>query len=69
MVGHPLRYGNLVVERHDFLIIKKYMQQHQGLKDYIHGNVSALLEENLQDAIIADEKNMSSEIARLYPIH
>ncbi len=66
MVGNSLRYGNLVLERQDFLMLTQYMQGPLGLEDYTHGNVLALLKENLRDAIILDEKNMPSEIVRLY---
>ncbi|MBA4743737.1 MAG: GreA/GreB family elongation factor [Muricauda sp.] len=66
MVRHSLRYGNLVLERYDFLMVKKYMQGPLGLEDYTHENALALLEENLLDAIVVYEKNMPSEVVRLY---
>lgn len=66
MDRYPSRYGNLVLESNDFLMVKKYLQQPLGLEDYIHENVLELFEENLQDANILDEKNMPSEIVRLY---
>lgn len=68
MVGNSLRYGNLVLEKQDFLMLTRYMQGPLGLEDYTHGNVLALLKENFRDAIILDEKNMPSEIVRLYSI-
>ncbi|WP_421801224.1 GreA/GreB family elongation factor [Flagellimonas sp.] len=68
MERYPLRYGNLILERNDFLMVKKYLQGGPGLEEYTHDNVLALLRENLQKAIIMDETNMPSEIIRLYSI-
>lgn len=68
MVRDSLKYGNLVLERDDFLMIKKYLLGGLGVEDYTHDNVLALLRENLQKATIMNETNMPSEIVRLYSI-
>lgn len=68
MVRNSLKYGNLVLERDDFLMIKKYLRGGLGVEDYTHDNVLALLRENLQKATIMNETNMPSEIVRLYSI-
>ena len=56
MVGQAMKYGNLVLERYDFLMVKKYLRGPLGLEDYTHGTVLALLKENLQKAIVQEKK-------------
>ncbi len=56
MVGQTMKYGNLVLERYDFLMVKKYVQGPLGLEDYTHGTVLALLKEILQKAIVQEKK-------------
>ena len=47
MERYPLRYGNLILERNDFLMVKKYLQGGPGLEEYTHDNVLALLRDKI----------------------
>ena len=62
---YPLRFGGLLLESNDLLTIKKYLQQSLGLEDYFHVELLELLIENVQRAIIVDEKSMPSDVVRL----
>ena len=65
MAMYPLRFGGLLLESNDLLTIKKYLQQSLGLEDYFHVELLELLIENVQRAIIVDEKSMPSDVVRL----
>ncbi|THV59517.1 GreA/GreB family elongation factor [Flagellimonas alvinocaridis] len=61
-----MKYGSLVLEKHDFLMIKKFMELNASLEDYMHKNALEILDGNLEGAIVLQADKMPSDIVRLY---
>ncbi|WP_418499382.1 GreA/GreB family elongation factor [Flagellimonas sp.] len=61
-----MKYGNLVLEKHDFLVTRKFMEVNLALEDYSHKDILEILDSNLDNAIVVDVDQMPSDIVRLY---
>lgn len=61
-----MKYGNLVLEKHDFLMTRKFMELNLSLEDYSHKNTLEILDGNLDNAIVVDVDQIPSDIVRLY---
>ncbi|WP_067037478.1 GreA/GreB family elongation factor [Allomuricauda sp. CP2A] len=61
-----MKYGNLVLEKHDFLVTKKFIRQNLTWEDYAHKNVLETLDLNLNKAIVLDAGYMPPDVVRIY---
>ncbi|MBD0778407.1 GreA/GreB family elongation factor [Maribacter sp. ANRC-HE7] len=63
-----MKYGSLVFEKKDFVMIKRYVQLNHYIEDYAHKDALEALEENMSDAQIYDLEDIPEDIVRLYSI-
>lgn len=61
-----MKYGNLVLEKKEFLMIKKYQELHRILEDYLHKDIMESLNQNMCDALVLDAEGMPSDVVRMY---
>ena len=64
-IKNIMKYGSLVLEKHDFLMTKKFMELNVFLEDYMHKNALEILDKNLENALILQTETMPSDIVRL----
>lgn len=61
-----MQYGSLVLEKKDFVMIKRYLHLNRYIEDYAHKDVLDTLVENMATALICDEEDMPDDVVRLY---
>ncbi len=61
-----MRYGSLIFNINDFLMIKKYQETDLTYEDYAHKNILDILNENMKEAIIFDMDEIPSGIVQMY---
>jgi regulator of nucleoside diphosphate kinase len=63
-LGH-MKYGNLILEKRDFVKLKKLLNFHRHYEDYAHKDVLDRLKERVDAALILDEAEMPDDVVRL----
>lgn len=61
-----MKYGSLVFEKKDFVMIKRYVQLNHYIEDYAHKDALEALEEHMSNARIYDLEEIPDDIVRLY---
>lgn len=61
-----MRYGSLVLEKKDFVLIKRYQHLNHYIEDYAHKDALDTLDENMANALIFDLEDMPDDVIRLY---
>ncbi|MCG2462336.1 GreA/GreB family elongation factor [Flavobacteriaceae bacterium F89] len=61
-----MKYGSLVMEKRDFVMILKEWYLHNTIEDYSHKDALDILEGNMADAIVFNPSDMPKDIIRLY---
>ena len=61
-----MRYGCLVFEKKDYVMIKRYVHLNHYIEDYTHKDALDTLEENMFNALIYDLEDIPDDIVRLY---
>lgn len=61
-----MKYGSLVLEKKDFVMIKRYQHLTHYVEDYAHKDALDNLKENMSTAIIYDLEDMPEDIIRMY---
>lgn len=61
-----MKYGSLVLEKKDFVMIKRYQHLTHYVEDYTHKDVLDNLKENMSTALIYDLEDMPNDIVRMY---
>jgi len=63
-----MKYGNLIFEKNDFLMTRKFLKGNPLLEDYAHQYVLETLEQHLDNAMVLDPGQVPSDIVRLYSV-
>ena len=63
-----MKYGKLIFEKKDLVMIKRYQHMNSYIEDYSHQDALDMLEENMAKALVRDAEDMSDDIIRLYSI-
>jgi regulator of nucleoside diphosphate kinase len=61
-----MKYGSLIFEKMDFLMVRKYRESNPTLEDYAHRNLLDILEQNMSEAILYDAYDIPTDIIQLY---
>lgn len=61
-----MKYGRLVLEKKDFVMIKRYQHLNHYVEDYAHKDALVNLEENMPDAMIYGLEDMPEDVVRMY---
>ncbi|TLP82337.1 GreA/GreB family elongation factor [Maribacter sp. ACAM166] len=61
-----MKYGSLVLEKKDFVMIKRYQLLTNYIEDYAHKDALDNLKENMSNALIYDLEDMPDDIIRMY---
>ena len=61
-----MKYGSLVLEKKDFVMIKRYQHLIHFIEDYAHKDALDHLKENMSHALIYDLEDMPDDIIRMY---
>lgn len=61
-----MKYGSLVMEKKDFVMIKRYQHLTHYVEDYAHKDALENLTENMSNALIYDLEEMPDDIIRLF---
>tara|TARA_R110002051_G_scaffold121829_3_gene194915 strand:- start:1579 stop:2025 length:447 start_codon:yes stop_codon:yes gene_type:complete len=61
-----MKYGSLVFETNEFLIIKKYQEMNYTIEDYAHKNVLDVLTQNMTTALCLNEVDIPFDIITMY---
>ncbi len=63
-----MKYGKLILEKKDLVMIKRYQHMNNYIEDYSHQDALEMLEENMAKALVRDAEDMPDDIIRLYSI-
>ncbi|MBM1107641.1 GreA/GreB family elongation factor [Aurantibacter crassamenti] len=61
-----MKYGSLVLEKRDFVMIKRYEHLNHFIEDYTHKDLLETLDENMSNALIFNLEDMPDDIIRMY---
>ncbi|WP_127021332.1 GreA/GreB family elongation factor [Flagellimonas beolgyonensis] len=61
-----MKYGNLIFEKNEFLMTRKFLKGNPLWEDYAHQYVLETLEKNLDNAIVMDKGQVPSDVIGLY---
>jgi len=61
-----MKYGKLILDKHDFVLIKQYQQLNHTYTDYAHKNTLDILAKRMSKAMIMDAEYIPTDIAQLY---
>ena len=61
-----MKYGNLILEKKDFVMVERYQQQNRYIEDYAHKDALDQLRENMLNAKLFDSEDMPNDIIRMY---
>lgn len=62
----PTKYGSLIMEKKDFVMILRQWNVNDTLEDYSHKDTLDILEGNMADAIVLHLSDMPKDVIRLY---
>ena len=60
-----MKYGNPILEKKDFVKLKKMFNFHRHYEDYAHKDVLDRLKERMDTALVLDEGEMPDDVVRL----
>lgn len=60
-----MKYGNLILEKRDYLKLKRILNFHRYYEDYVHKDALERLKERINKALIQDEDEVPDDIVRL----
>ncbi len=61
-----MKYGNLILEKKDFVLIKRYQHVNRYIEDYAHKDALDDLEDNMSKARIYSLDEMPDDVVRIY---
>jgi len=61
-----MKYGKLILEKCDFVMIKKFQQENKTYADYAHKNTLDILKKNMSKAIVLNHSNFPTDIVQMY---
>ncbi len=61
-----MKYGSLIVEKKEYLVIKRILNFHKHYEDVAHKNALAHLSKKVERAIIVSDDEMPKDVVRLY---
>ncbi|WP_175443714.1 GreA/GreB family elongation factor [Flagellimonas zhangzhouensis] len=61
-----MKYGSLIVEKKEYLVIKRILNFHKHYEDVAHKNALAQLSNKMEQAIIVGDDEMPKDVVRLY---
>ncbi|SDQ22146.1 Transcription elongation factor, GreA/GreB, C-term [Flagellimonas zhangzhouensis] len=66
ILGVLMKYGSLIVEKKEYLVIKRILNFHKHYEDVAHKNALAQLSNKMEQAIIVGDDEMPKDVVRLY---
>ncbi|MCR9228536.1 MAG: GreA/GreB family elongation factor [Flavobacteriaceae bacterium] len=60
-----MKYGSLIMEKKDYLTLKRILNFHRYYEDYAHKDALEQLGERIDKALIEDELDMPDDVVRL----
>ena len=60
-----MKYGSLIMEKKDYLTLKRILTFHRFYEDYAHKDALEQLSERIDRALIEDESDMPDDVVRL----
>lgn len=61
-----MKYGSLIVEKKEYLVIKRILNFHKHYEDVAHKNALAHLSKKMEQALIVSDDEMPKDVVRLY---
>lgn len=66
LISGTMKYGSLVMEKKDFVMILRQWHINDTFEDYSHKDALDILEGNMADAIVFNLADMPKDVIRLY---
>ncbi len=63
-----MKYGSLVLEKKDFVMIKRHQHSNHYIEDYAHKDALDRLDENLAKAFVMALEEMPDDVIRMYSV-
>lgn len=60
-----MKYGSLIMEKKDYLTLKRILNFHRFYEDYAHKDALEQLGERIDGALVEDESDMPDDVVRL----
>nr|WP_297786375.1 GreA/GreB family elongation factor [uncultured Allomuricauda sp.] len=60
-----MKYGSLIMEKKDYLTLKRILNFHRFYEDYAHKDALEQLGERIDQALVEDEMDMPDDVVRL----
>ncbi|MEC8831117.1 MAG: GreA/GreB family elongation factor [Bacteroidota bacterium] len=60
-----MKYGSLIMEKKDYLTLKRILNFHRYYEDYAHKDALEQLGERIHQALVEDEMDMPDDVVRL----
>jgi len=60
-----MKYGNLIIEKKDYLTLKRILNFHRYYEDYAHKDALEQLGDRIDKALVQDEKDIPDDVVRL----
>ncbi len=61
-----MKYGSLVLEKKDFVMLRRYQHLNHYIEDYAHKDALDNRAENMSNALIYDLEDMPDDVIRMY---
>ncbi|WP_422083364.1 GreA/GreB family elongation factor [Ulvibacterium sp.] len=61
-----MKYGGMILEKKEYLTLKRILNFHKHYEDYAHKDALERLKESIDDALVKDEEEVPSDVVRLY---
>ncbi|RIV34928.1 transcription elongation factor GreAB [Flagellimonas lutimaris] len=60
-----MKYGSLIMEKKDYLTLKRILNFHRFYEDYAHKDALEQLGDRIDNALVEDESDMPDDVVRL----
>jgi len=60
-----MKYGSLIMEKKDYLTLKRILNFHRFYEDYAHKDALEQLGDRIEKALVEDESDMPDDVVRL----
>ena len=60
-----MKYGSLIMEKKDYLTLKRILNFHRFYEDYAHKDALEQLGDRIDNALVEDESEMPDDVVRL----
>jgi len=60
-----MKYGSLIMEKKDYLTLKRILNFHRFYEDYAHKDALEQLSDRIDRALVEDESNIPDDVVRL----